>query len=148
MTDQDRDLVRTIREALAAIDGVPPEAVAAAKAVFVARDLDAELAKLIMDSARDEPVLAMRGLARRSLSFETDRRSVELEIDPERRLIRGQLAPPVSTSLTLEVDDLPVDTVVSDDLGRFLLSGVPEESTTVALRVRLDDGDVICRFDL
>ncbi len=147
MSNFDDSLLAATRQALHEVDPVPPDAVAAAKAVFLTRHLDAELAALVSDSARDGAVLAMRGSAPRALSFQADQRSIELEIHPDRGRIRGQIAPPAAASLTLELDGVAVETTTADELGRFVFSRI-DDATTVAVRVSGDDHDLLCTFDL
>jgi hypothetical protein len=66
-------------------DAVPDHVVADAKAVFVLRDLDAELAELVADSSVDEPMVLTRALVSdvRMLSFACGDVTIELDVDTD-----------------------------------------------------------------
>jgi hypothetical protein len=118
------------------LDAPPPEVVAAAKAVFVWRTLDAELAELAYDSSQDDLSLAgMRGAtsARRSLTFEAAGVTVEVEAITagSRRRLVGQLQPPQPGRVEVRHRDGSL-TVAADEAGRFSADGVP--SGPVSLR--------------
>ncbi len=72
-----------LRDVTSEADPVPEHVVADAKAVFVLRDLDAELAELVADSWVDEPAVLTRALVAdvRMLSFVCGDITIELDID-------------------------------------------------------------------
>ena len=137
--DRDDELVAQLRRVANEVDPVPEAVVAAARAAIATRDLDAELAVLIADSAaRDaddlsHPSLAFEPTRRgttglsggRLLSFSGGGLQVDLEVSErgELRDLIGQLAGPPATGCTMEHPGgqwpIPLD-----DLGRFTVTGV------------------------
>jgi hypothetical protein len=111
--------------AAGALDPVPADAIAAARAAFVWRTIDAELAELTYDSlleGEEEKELAgVRGPATaRSLTFASDDLTVELDasaVGAGRRLV-GQLVPPQPGEVEVRHAGGTV-TVPADELGRF-----------------------------
>ena len=104
------------------LDPVPPDAIAAARACFMWRTLDAELAELTYDSVLDENALAgVRSTAPlRLLTFESPAMTVEIEanVTGSRRQLIGQLVPPQPG--TVEIRHVGGSRVVTaDELGRF-----------------------------
>jgi hypothetical protein len=116
-------LLARLAEAWRAEDEVPPEFVAAGKAVWQPPDLDAELAELIYDSQR-EPLLVRADTAvLRALTFASARQTIELEVGDG--TLRGQLVPPARCEIEVErAGDGPARTE-SDELGYFTLAPVP-----------------------
>lgn len=138
---EDDVLLARLRELAAAADPVPPVVVEAALVAYETRDLDAELADLVADSAVDRPAAVVRGDdGPRLLSFELADVSVELEVTPgpagSRRLL-GQVAGAVVRRLVLDAADGARD-LTADELGRFQADGVP--AGPVRVRGELDDG--------
>ena len=107
--DGDDRLVEVLRRALAEADEVPTEVVAAARAAWTWRTIDAELAALVHDSTLDDQELAgVRGAATvRALSFTVGEHFLELEVaeDGDRRSIVGQVMPAHEPGLILEGAD-------------------------------------------
>ena len=120
----DDELLVALREAAAEADPVPADAVAAAKAIFVARRIDAELAELIFDSTRDaEPVLT-RGVGERRLTFVLDGTTLDLEIGADAGVVLGQIA----AEQPIEIVEIEQGSVsleaTTDEFGRFTVDGV------------------------
>lgn len=118
---------------------VPPEIVAAAKAVYSWRTIDAELAELAYDSSEDRELAGVRGQSGpRLLTFEAGESVIEVEVESsgrERRLT-GQVVPAQAAHLELHrVDQDGALDLEVDDLGRFRADAV------VPGRLRL-----LCRF--
>lgn len=122
MSDQrDDDLLAELRQAASRFDPVPADVVAGARAAFVWRSMDTELAELVADTSQQDRVPAgVRGAEPAMLSFEAPSLVMELEILPERggRRVLGQLVPPQPGRIevrhaggTLQVD--------VDAVGRF-----------------------------
>jgi hypothetical protein len=112
-------------------DPVPALVTAAAKASVAYRDLDEELAALVYDSDFDDgsplpgrgELARVRGGGTRRLTFEGPDLTVELKLQPERRLI-GQLVP--SQEADIEISSPSGSfTVRADALGRFVAADVP-----------------------
>ena len=134
----DDELMADLAMLMDLADAVPASVVAAAKASVAYRDLDEELAALIYDSDFDDgsplpgrgELARVRGGGTRRLTFEGPDLTVELKMQPERRLI-GQLVP--SQEADIEIfSPTGSFTVHADALGRFVAEGVP--SGPVSLR--------------
>jgi len=138
-------VLAALRRIASAVDGPPDTVVEAARAAFLARDLDAELAALIADSraagrtayepARAEDPAQGQWL----LSFEGGGLHIDVEIIDERGHLRllGQLSGPPVAECTLDGDRGPVP-VDLDGLGRFIVDGLTPGK--VRLRCVLADG--------
>lgn len=148
MTDPTDAMFNRLSEALDLVDPIPDDAVAAAKEAFLTRDLDARFAALVMDSAAEFEALAMRGDILRSLSFELDGRSIELEIDRDGATVVGQLAPPLPAEVVLELDGGEVASTTTDEFGRFHFGAPALHDVSVVVRIRAAGSEMICAFDL
>jgi hypothetical protein len=143
---EDDTLLARLREIADEADPMPEIVAEGAFAAFALRDLDSELAELIMDSEADEPALAMRGAGDdvRLLTFESEAVTVEIQVTPEgsERSVLG-----VVTGATgpVEVETLHHrETETLDELGRFWVTGLasglvrfrvtPEPDHTVTTR--------------
>jgi len=139
---QDDDgLLGELRERLGT-DPPPPAVVAAARAAFALRGIDAELAALVADSAADDrPLAGVRGATEgRLLTFESAAVTIELEVSPGRdgNRVVGQLAP--SGPGAVEILHSGGTTAVEADAhGRFAVGGVPPGP--FRLRCRPPDAD-------
>ena len=96
----DEVLLRQLGTVLEGLGPTPPETVAEARALFVLRRLDEELAELVRDTAEDHgELLAVRGEGDvRLISFETGPVTVELQIT-ERGQMRDLVAQVTGTAL-------------------------------------------------
>ena len=145
--DGDEQLVDVLRRALVEAEEVPPEVVAAARAAWTWRTIDAELAELVHDSTVDDLALAgVRGAATvRALSFTVGEHFVELEVgeDGDRRSLVGQVTPAREGGLDLEGADgratLRLDV---DALGRFTASRLAPG----LVRLRAVDGALVTEW--
>lgn len=109
------------------LDDVPLETMAAAKASFLWRTVDAELAELVGDSAEEDALLAgVRSTSTiRMLTFRSPTLTVEVEaldVGGRRRLI-GQLVPPQGGRITVRHGG-GTPAVVADEFGRFTVDDV------------------------
>jgi hypothetical protein len=144
----DEVLLARLSEAIDEADPVPPEAVAAAKAVARLQDIDAELAIFVADSRLDEEALLFRHdltmersgqQSDRFVSFATPQISIDLEVQGDGRTVVGVITPTISAQVDLETTS-GTATTTSDDLGRFHLASGPGPCR---LRVHVDDGAII-----
>ena len=123
MPDEDEDvaLLRELSRVVTAGDPVPADVIAAAKASFTWRTIDAELAELAFDSLLDDEAVLVRGSDQpRLLTFEGSSVTIELVVvteDDSRRVI-GQLVP-VQPATVEVVHSGGTTSAVADDLGRF-----------------------------
>lgn len=143
----DDELMERLARSVDASDPVPDEVVAAGKAAFLARNLDQELAELLYDSATDGELVLTRGDTARSMSFATEKLSVELEVDEQQGRIMGQLVPPQIADVDLELDGLVVGSTQTDDLGRFRFDAPGSGVVTLVCRAA-GAGLCMVRFEL
>jgi hypothetical protein len=121
--DDEADLLAELRDA-GRLDPVPTDALAAAKAAFMWRTIDAELAELTYDSLLDDQPLAgvRSSTPARFLSFASDPANLSVELEAitegERRRLVGQLVPAQRGQIEVRHAGGAV-TVEVDDLGRF-----------------------------
>jgi hypothetical protein len=131
----DEQLLQTLRAALDRTDPMPEAIRAAAYAAFAWRDIDAELAALIADSAETPIPAGVRTAAdHRLLTFRAPGTEIEIEVAGERlRQLTGQLVPPGPASITVcwPAGSLAVE---ADDLGRFTADNVPPGPVSLQVR--------------
>ena len=133
MDREEADLVN-LRRIVRDIDPVPDEVFAAARAAIITRNLDAELAVLIADSAaledelRFDPVrtASIEAADTRLLSFDGGGVRVELEVSgpADQLTVVGQLVGAADRGCILEQSNGRLYDVELDSLGRFVLTGV------------------------
>src|SRR5688572_30786668 len=102
-------LFREVRAVFDRIDPVPPEVMAVAYAALAFRDLDAELGRLVADSAEDLAVGVREDHdGARLVTFESDSLVIEVEVavtaQGSRRLV-GQLIAPSAAAVTVQWPD-------------------------------------------
>jgi hypothetical protein len=114
----DDELLALLGQALGTADAVPEHVLEGARSAFTWRTIDAELAELVFDSARELSGVRSDD-SNRQVTFSAP--GVEIEVmvigNGSRRLL-GQLVPPVATTIELVGSDA-VYTARSDELGRF-----------------------------
>jgi hypothetical protein len=133
--DADEALLARLRVVAGVVDDVPAHVVEAALAVFILRDLDAELAQLVSDSVdaadtrvlvRGEDVLA----APRSQTFEAGDRTIDIEVtaSESRRRVVGLATGFGPGEVTLERVDGDSISAPIDAIGRFALDASPGQA--------------------
>ena len=126
MTDADDTLMAELRAAAQTAAATPPPLVlAAARAAYTWRTIDAELARLAYDSADDAELVGVRGDGPRLLSFAGEGVGLDVEVahDPDARSLRGE-AVPVPDRLELQRGAGDTTDVVCDQGGRFQIDGL------------------------
>ncbi|GAA1520073.1 hypothetical protein [Kribbella lupini] len=125
-TDDDQ-LLEVLQDALTSANDVPAGLVAAGKAVYAWRTIDAELAALTYDSAWESEAVDVTRTAEtaalRRLTFASDVVSIELELTPDELL--GQLSPPQGGTVTLVDGSDELGTTPVDEFGFFVIRPVP-----------------------
>jgi hypothetical protein len=124
----DEALLAELDEAWYRAQQVPPDFIAAGKAVWIPLgiplDLDAELAELIYDSQREPALVRTDTAALRALTFASATQTIELEVADHGLL--GQLVPPGRVQIEVQVRDGTTACATSDELGFFTIPRVPE----------------------
>lgn len=150
--DPEAQLLGELRGMFERTDPVPDAVAAAAHAAIELRDLDAQLAELLRDSAVDETgqeLAGVRGTATRLLTFAVGaERYVEVDVEPhgDHRTLAGYVVPGAPGDLVVEHAGGRLTTTV-DEQGRFSIGRV--QSGPVRLRVALDgSGPIITQWTL
>lgn len=121
MTDllSDDELLERLRTLAAVHDPVPASVLANAKAAFMTRTLEDELADLLFDSLVDDALVGMRGTVARQLTFGVGDVAIDLDLDDDGLV--GLVSP--AAVLPVELQTLEGSEVTeTDELGRFFLS--------------------------
>jgi hypothetical protein len=140
MVDQSQEdpLLTALRSVVSDADPVPASVVEAARAAYVWRTIDAELAELTADSAMSTAAMSTAGVrsssAPRLLTFEGAGVEVEVEVAQtgSTRRLSGQLVPVGPARVTVRWSG-GTQEVVADDLGRFAVERVPAGSVSLAV---------------
>ena len=133
MTDENRALA-LLREGLDQADPVPERVQRAAEAAWTWRTIDAELASLTHDSLVDEqPALLRSGGDVRTLTFESPRVTVEVELGDDRSLT-GQIVPPQPALVDLLHGGATVASAQANDNGIFFLDDLPNGPMSLVCR--------------
>jgi hypothetical protein len=137
--DDDEVLLAALGEALRAEARVPQSFLEAARATFAWHNIDAELAALTYDSARDErePALTRaEPAALRAFTFAARHLTIELHLSDGG--LHGQVVPPQAGEVEVRPARGRVTAVPIDEVGYFTLSTVP--TGPFRLYIRTADG--------
>lgn len=137
--DEDlEEVFRTLKSVVADVDPVPPDVLAAGRDAISVRTLDADLAELVYDSARDHQLLAtVRSIpTTRQLTFEASDQLVEIELAPAGRTtsLVGQIVPVAAGRVEVRHSSGSVS-VGADELGRFSVPTVPTGPLSLRIEV-------------
>jgi hypothetical protein len=140
----DEWLLTELREALRTAEEVPAGLIAAGKAAFAWRTVDAELAALAEEFSTDEALVGTRAehAAVRALSFQASDLTIEVEVTATALL--GQLVPPRPGRIDVQCQDGTQQSATVDDSGWFSISPVP--TTMFRLRLRTATDNVITEW--
>jgi len=143
MDPDDAGLLSELRLAVDAADPVPPRLIETARAAFVWRTVDEELAHLQFDSLAGADVLVRSDTPTGvQLSFATAAASIEVDVADD--TILGQVVPAGATGVTLLLGSgRRVDTGC-DELGQFSFHSRP--SGPVRLVAHQPQGDVVTEW--
>jgi hypothetical protein len=125
----DDELMTALGDALRAARKIPPDFIEAAKASFAWHNVDVELAALTYDSSADRLAGVMtraEPAALRSLTFANGRLTIEMEVIND--ALYGQVVPPESGEVELQLADHTVSTAAIDAVGYFTIGPVPVDS--------------------
>ncbi len=119
----DDELLDLLREALGRADPVPEHVRDAAIGAHAWHDIDAELAQIVYDSAREGLVDVRSDTGARQITFRAPGVEIEVMVDGDARQVVGQLVPPEEARIDLTAGDRVAETR-SDSLGRFRFDGI------------------------
>ena len=122
LPEDDDLLADELAAVLRARSAMPASVLDAARAAFVWRDIDAELAVLRRDSVL-EATAGVRGGADRQLTFEAAGLSVEVDVLDGGRRVIGQIVPPQPGQVELEGPRARAD-ASTDRYGQFVVADV------------------------
>jgi hypothetical protein len=118
-----------VPEDLAAVihtaDPIPFDVLQSLRGSLGRRSSEGELAELVYDSVLDEPSNVRSLNLGRQLSFQGPQISVEMEVVAERHRVIGQLVPAVPGQVEIR-HGRGSETIEVDDLGRFVVEGIPK----------------------
>jgi len=144
MVLDDDSLLESIRRLFEVADPMPPDLPERIKFMFALRELDAEVARLVMAEA--EAGLAARGAEEsRTITFDSDSLTIMIRIDANPGTsvrVDGWLAPPQCRRVEIRMTDASI-AVVADGAGRFVFPDVPRGTARVivhAPEAAHDDG--------
>jgi len=138
-TWSDDELEQRLRAVATEVDPVPELVLEQARAAYTLRDLDAELAELVLDSDVDTGAALVRGDDDlRMLAFRSDRLSVELEVSRTggRWSLRG-LTVGATGAVDIETTEGTVSAAL-DERGRFATDDLAPGS--LRLHLTAEDG--------
>ena len=133
----DEQLLAELREALNTAGQVPDGFVAAGKAAFAWRTVDAELAALEATDADALAGVRAERAAVRALSFLASDVSIELEVTPDALL--GQLVPARPGTIEVQAQDGSRQTVTVDESGWFAIRPLPSAMFRLHLQTANDN---------
>lgn len=138
--ETDEELAARLGRALARVDAVPSDVIAAARASRIWRTVDSELAALMYDSVFDRgDRVGVRGFGSRMLTFSSPQLTVELEVVDAGTTVIGQVS--AGTGARVEIchadGSAPVEV---DHVGHFSYRRVRQGAMSV--RVTDPDGTV------
>jgi hypothetical protein len=124
----DEALLAVLQRVAEQVDPAPGLCYDLARAAFILRDLDSQLAALTHDSAVDSGDLVRAGgePGVRLLSYEAGELTVELQVSAHGagRAVLGEVNGGAVARLAVQTNGATID-VVPDELGRFRLDDVP-----------------------
>ena len=137
----DDELLAELGDAVRGAAQVPPGFVAAGKAAFTWRNVDAEMAHLRYDSTTAPASTTTRSQTSRTraLTFSTAELTIELELTSDGLL--GQLVPPQPGEVQVQTRTGSTTTVQVDEIGWFAVRPVP--AAMLRLRVEVAGHDPV-----
>lgn len=126
----DDELLAMLADAQRAAESVPREFIEVGKAAYAWRNIDAELAELVYDSALEEAQLVGQTRAEpaqlRALTFTSAALGIEIEVTGEALL--GQLVPPEAGEVKVITPAGEAQVEPIDNVGCFTIRPVPAGS--------------------
>lgn len=135
----DDELLAWLAEAQAAAENVPRDFIEAGKAAYAWRNIDAELAELVYDSAVDahaDATVRTEQAHLRAFTFTSSALTIEIEVTDEALL--GQIVPLQGGEVEVVTSAGSIQVEHIDDVGCFTIRPVPAGS--FRLHCRMADG--------
>lgn len=130
---EDDMLIARLRQGLYNSDPVPSDVTSFAKAAFVWRDIDAQLAELEYDSLSEDAPTGVRSSATaRMISFQAGQWMLDIEFDESSGRLIGAISPTAEYSVELHTSGT-FFTTASDESGRFEADGVSPGPVSLVL---------------
>jgi hypothetical protein len=132
----DERLLDALKTALSTKQSVPPGFIEAGKSAYAWRTIDAELAQLTYDSARDRGALASvrsEPAAIRALTFTSTRLTIELEVVDD--CLYGQVIPTGPGTVEVQTHAGAAGMSEVDELGSFRVQPVPASPFRLTCRI-------------
>jgi hypothetical protein len=117
----DNEVEERLREIIERIDPVPGRLLAAALESYTWRNVDSDIAELVLDSVAEDQAALVRGREDvRLLSFEAAGLTIDIQVSSggQGRRIVGQFAPPGPATVQIRQGSGVAD-LDADELGRF-----------------------------
>lgn len=120
----DEALLAALRQAVDAMRDVPPDFVEAGKQAFAWHNVDAELAELTHDSARDSAAgVRAETAAVRALTFTSAHLGIELEVTADS--LAGRVTPAQPATVTVQPRTGDETELATDEIGCFSVQPIP-----------------------
>jgi hypothetical protein len=128
-------LLDALKAALQARQSVPPEFIQAGKNAYAWHNIDAELAQLTYDSARDAAAASLRSepASIRALTFTSTHLTIELEVRDD--CLHGQVIPTRPGTIEVQGHSGTVGVSPVDDLGSFRIQPIPPSPFRLSCRI-------------
>jgi hypothetical protein len=137
MTDD--ELLAELRDALREAREVPDSFIAAGKAAFTWRTVDADLAVVASDSSTLAGTRTQSAMIR-SMTFVAANLAIEIEVTDD--AIAGQLVPPRQARIDVQYRDSTPRTTATDDVGWFNVR-LPRRVRAFRISVTLPDDTTV-----
>ncbi|HEY7565404.1 MAG TPA: hypothetical protein VIA81_10820 [Acidimicrobiia bacterium] len=134
------DLLSVLGKALERTDPVPEWVTEASRSAYTWLTIDAELAELVFDSARDGLAGVRAEVLERQMTFRAPGVEIEVMMVGESRQLVGQVVPPQVATVILSSSDY-IGEKTTDEVGRFEFDRV--NPGRVRLTVRTVDGRTV-----
>jgi hypothetical protein len=137
-------LLDALKASMKARRSVPPEFIQTGKNAYAWHNIDAELAQLTYDSARDAAASMRSGAASiRALTFTSTHLTIELEVADD--CLNGQVIPTRPGTIEIQAHTGTVAVSLVDDLGSFRIQPIPPSPFRLSCRVA-DGAGVLTRW--
>lgn len=139
-SEQDDDLLCTLRRAMNARRDVPADFVQAARGAYAWHNIDQELAQLTYDSSQHADGTRAETASIRALTFKSARLTIELEVIDDSLV--GQIIPAHDSPIEIQTTSGATTRTAIDEYGCFQITPVPQDQFRLSCRAA-DGADVL-----